>query len=178
MSLIRLKFPDVIVADQVHSFPHLCPFVHTTFGHGPENSNINLRVSFKSHVFSKKMDGFDQNFDFRDENGKGRLLCLERMGASYALPDVCKRMIDLKYHSWISKDRNEASNFAVFDGILRQGSQNCLFFVLYPSQVEGIHVELVVKSAYSTPLKPHKNVRKFSVLQLIKKCVWEQKPLP
>jgi hypothetical protein len=178
MSSVVLRFTDIVVAGQKFAFGHLIPFVHVLPRIGPLQQDIRVRVSFRSHVFSKAVSAPQSARDFRDENGKARSLCPLRMAVSLGLPDVCRRMMDKNYLTWISADRNSVSNLAVVDGVVRNGSQTCVFYALYPSKVPDIDVELVVKSAYETLIRADRIKRRFKVLQLIKKCVWEQKPLP
>jgi hypothetical protein len=178
MSSVVLRFPDIVVAGQTFSFAYLMPFVYLLPGLGPVQRDVRVRISFRSHVFSISPTSGAQHADFRDENGNPRIICPVRMGVSATLPDVCRRMMDQNFLTWQMADRNRVANLAVVDGVLRNGSQTCLFYALYPSKVPGIDVELVVKSAYETLIRADRIKRRFKVLQLVKKCVWEQKPLP
>lgn len=116
--------------------------------------------------------------DFMDEGGRGRVFCEDRYNASTGLPDVCRRMLDENFLTWEAQDRNGVSNMAVIDGELVTGNHTAIIYYLFPSQVEGLDVELVVKSAYEKEIDFSHIKRRFKVVQLVKTCYYKGQKVP
>jgi hypothetical protein len=147
-------------------------------GQGRDNADLRVRISYKSHVFSKSIDAWDADFDFRDELGRKRLFCPNRYAISQTLPGVCRNMLATNAVTWISKDKRENNNLAVINGRLIDGAHDLIIYHLFPSSVDGIDVEMVVKSAYNKNLKIGSIKRKFKMIQQVRTCHFNDKNVP
>lgn len=175
-SVVRF-FDPLRVQGQVHRLDHLVAFGHDLIGHGRDKSNLRVRVSFQSHVFSKSCAAGDRH-DFLDEGRRARVLCPDRYGASLGLPLLCRRMLNENFLTWESEDKNGKSNMAVIDGPLVSGNHQVVLYYVFPSRADGIDVELVVKSAYEKAINFIHIKRRLNVLQVIKTCHFKQVMVP
>ncbi|MGL3606434.1 hypothetical protein ACSV9I_07970 [Rhizobium sp. G187] len=147
-------------------------------GQGAGGAEINIRISYQTHVFSRRHEGDTAAFRLRDEAGFLRQFCEERYRNSLTLPDVCKRMIEKNYLTWKSLDKNKASNLAVAGPVLTSGLNDLVVYYLFPSRSEEHDVELVVKSAYRKDIDFSHIKRKYNVWQLIKMAHFQQTKVP
>ena len=67
---------------------------------------------------------------------------------------------------------------AVVDGPMIDGERQIIVYYLYPSKVSGIDVEMVIKSGYRKIMNFGHIKRRFKVVQLTKKCYYEQVKVP
>lgn len=146
------------------------PFGFDLIGHGRDEGNLRVRVSFQSHVYSRAFEPTNAAYDFLDEGGKKRVFCVDRFNNSGTLPDICRRMLSENFLTWESKDRNSVSNMAIIDGPLRTGEHQVVLYYLFPSQVDGLDVEMVVKSAYPKAINFEHIKRRYRVVQIVKSC--------
>lgn len=178
MTTINDSFPTIEHEQRRFTFEHLVPTSLCLAGQGAGGSDINIRISYQSHVFSRRPEGASDEFLLRDEAGLWRRFCKERYENSLTLPDVCRRMVEDNYLTWQSQDKNRASNLAVSGPILISGLNNLVVYYLFPSRSDEHDVELVVKSAYQKLIDFNHIKRKFNVRQLIKKAHFQHKRVP
>ncbi len=143
---------------------------------GKNGADISIRVTFRSHVFSKSCVP-PTGHDFLDENGQKRLFCNERYELSHLLPDFITQMVLENHNTWESRDRNRVNNLAIFHPNPETTQKYMLVYALIPSLAKNLDVELEVKSAYPCHNIPRIQ-RKFGVKQLIKTCYFQQKRVP
>ncbi|MCA0000924.1 MULTISPECIES: hypothetical protein [unclassified Mesorhizobium] len=160
-----------------YEFSHLLPFGHTLSAAGKDGADIRVRVSYQSHVFSRRRET-DEEFHLVDEAGKPRVFCPDRYSNSLRFPAFCQRMLSENMLTWESKDRNRVSNMAVMDGALKSGDHQIAVYYLFPSSVDGLDVEMVIKSGYSKLLNFEHIKRRYNVVQLVKKCHYSQAKVP
>jgi hypothetical protein len=165
---------DKVVQNQTYSLGHLSAFGAVLNGHGPQGSDIRVRVSYLSHVFSKTPE-FGAISDFQDENDKNRVFCTDRYNCSLNISQYCADSIQNNVLTWESKDKNGASSYMVVKDV--NGDDYAIIYRLTPSLSDEHDVEFIVKSAYHKTVI-HKNPRKYNVRNLIKKCCYERKSLP
>ncbi|RKD35556.1 hypothetical protein BJ928_14119 [Rhizobium sp. WW_1] len=161
-----------------YSNHHLQPFRHALAGHGPDGTNLIVRVSFTCHVYSKKDSQEAIETRFRDEGGRWREFCPIRHLASADLPGLCVTMMEQNFPSWISKDKNGESNMAVTERQPTSGNRYAVFYYLYPSRADNIHVEFVVKSAYHLNIDMGHYRKRELMRSLLKTCHYRQKTIP
>lgn len=178
MEGIRTSFPDLTVSGTVHRFGHLVPFVHTLPSTGRDGADLRVRVSFQSHVFCRTWSNTDGACHLRDEAGQPRTFCNDRFALSLTLPDFCRQMLTQNYLTWVSEDRNRASNMAVIDPPLQTGEHDTVIYYLFPSSLSDTDVELVIKSAYRKSLNFDHIKRRHNIISLVKKCYYEQRTVP
>lgn len=178
MDGIRTAFPDLDLEGIIHEFGHLVPFVHALPAAGRDGADLRVRVSFQSHVFCRTWSDADGPVRLRDEAHKPRTFCHDRFAASLGLPDFCRRMLAGNHLTWVSEDRNRASNMAIVDPPMQSGEHYTIIYYLFPSQVDGVDVELVVKSAYRRLIKFDHIKRRYTIGSLVKKCYYEQRLVP
>jgi len=169
---------SITVDDIDYSLSHLRPFTCTCAGSGRDGADIVVRVSFKTHVYSKSPEIVSDPHHLFDENGKKRVFCKERYEISLTLPQRCREMISRNFLTWVSSDRNTISNMAILDGPIVDGDHAVMFYYLYPSLSSEVDVELVVKSSYIKSLIATRIKRRFNVVQKIKECYFKQKVVP
>ena len=154
----------------MYQFPHLVPTAVNLPRQGRNNADLRVRISYKSHVFSKSLDAWEVGFDFLDELGIKRLVCPNRYALSQTLPGACRNLLTTNAVTWISKDNRQNSNLAVIDGPLIDGAHDLIIYHLFPSSVDGLDVEMVVKSAYNKNLKAKPIKRRFKMIQQVRTC--------
>lgn len=115
---------------------------------------------------------------FIDENGSPRVFCVDRFERSLILPDFSRQMLAENMLTWESADRNGMSNMLVIDGPLVDGDHHVAVYHLYPSAVPEIDVEMVIKSGYVKSVIFSHIKRRFNVLQMLRKCYYEQTKVP
>lgn len=128
---------------------HLRPFTHSLAGHAPNHTDLIIRVTFESHVFS--ISEGQGPHDFLDEAGNKRFFCPNRYAYSASLPDHVRDILNLNVYTWEERDKNQSANLAVLSPAnlqLVSGSHKTLIYYLYRSSVTGIHVEMRVKTCY------------------------------
>lgn len=134
---------------QSRCLKHLAPFTHRLKGHGPKGTDLVVRITFGSHVFSKS-EGTGRH-DFIDESSNRRYFCEDRYAFSLTLTEEIKKILDQNVYTWEAQDRNQAANLAVLAPATVQlvsGAHNVIVYFLHKSSVPGIDVEMVVKSCY------------------------------
>lgn len=161
-----------------YSNDHLQPFRYTAAGHALNGADLIVRISFTCHVYSKQDTPGAVEHRFQDEGGKWREFCPTRHVASQDLPQLCIDMITGNFPSWLSKDRNGASNMAVTERMPTSGEKYAVFYYLYPSRADGVDVELVVKSAYKLELNMAHFKKREKILTLIKRCYFQNVTIP
>lgn len=72
MTLIVCSFPTIVHQDQRFTFEHLVPFSVQLAGHRMVDGDLNVRVSFKTHVFTRRHEGEKGEFSLHDESGVPR----------------------------------------------------------------------------------------------------------
>jgi hypothetical protein len=157
-----------------YALGHLKPRIIFLKEQGKDCSDICVRISFLSHVYSKSPD-FGIKSDFKDEIGKERNVCPDRYQRSVNLPDYCENSILNNWLTWESRDRNSISNYMLATD--NSSAKYAVYYRLAPSLLENCDVEFIVKSAYVTNYIKY-NPRKFNVKSLIKKCYFEGRGLP
>ena len=175
---IRHFFPKLADGDREIDFKHLTPFTHSLDGQGREGAPIVLRVSFRSHVFSRAHKGETEGVFFVDEGGRKRTFCKDRYAASLQLPDLCRRLILSNALTWESRDGNEKYNLASIDGALVSGEHDTVIYYLYPSSADGVDVEFVVVSSYRKAWNFAHVKRRDKIIQPIKKCYYQRHRVP
>lgn len=178
MAGVRRSFGSLNVGGLLYQFPHLIPTAVDLPRQGRDNAVLRVRISYKSHVFSKSLDAWDVDFDFRNELGGKRLVCPDRYALSQTLPGVCRNLLATNAVTWISKDKRQHSNLAVIDGPLIDGAHDLIIYHLFPSSVDGLDVEMVVKSAYNKNLKAKPIKRRFKMIQQVKTSHFKNKKVP
>lgn len=174
MSVIIQKHDDRVVQNQTYPLCHLSAFGTILNGHGPQGSDIRVRVSYLSHVFSKTPE-LGEASDFQDENGKSRVFCFDRYNCSLNISQYCTESIQNNVLTWESKDKNGVSSYMVVKDI--NGNDYAIVYRLTPSLSGDHDVEFIVKSAYYKTVV-HKNPRRYSIRGLIKTCCYHQRSLP
>jgi hypothetical protein len=174
LSVIVHSHVDRVVQNQTYPLRHLGAFGTILYGHGPQGSDIRVRVSYLSHVFSKTPESGEIS-DFEDENGKNRVFCTERYNCSLNISQYCADSIQNNVLTWESKDKNSVSSYMIVKDV--NGGDYAIVYRLTPSLSEDHDVEFIVKSAYLKTVV-HKNPRKYNVRNLIKTCCYQQKSLP
>ena len=166
MSVVQ-SFPDFEFDGIKHTFEYLLPFTADI----PSNAGpLVTRISFQSHVFSVGCTHKATDFDFRDEGQNKRYFCPVRHVKSQSLPRLCLQLFEQNALTWEEQDKNRVSNLAIIDGPFSSGTKYLVVYYLFPSLVPGIHVEMVVKSAYDRFVEFSNIKRKFNIQQLIKTC--------
>lgn len=174
LSVIVHVHADRVIQTQSYTLGHLEAFGIVLNGHGPQGSDIRVRVSYLSHVFSKTPE-VDEVCDFQDENGKDRVFCIDRYNCSLNIKDYCTNSIQNNVLTWESRDKNGASSYMIVKDV--NGAEYAIIYRLVPSLSDGHDVDFIVKSAYYKTAV-HRNSRRHNVRSLIKKCCFEQKALP
>lgn len=175
---ITHTFPNLNIDGVRYDFSHLSPTFYSVSGHGINGRDINVRISFKSHVFSVSLYNEVGVPDFYDENGRPRSLSIDRYERSICLPSLCKRMIFENHLTWVSKDRHTKSHLAVIEDPLVTGEHYVVFYYLFPSSLEDCDVELVIKSAYTKRINFMNVKRRYKMIQKIKECYFTKKTIP
>ncbi|WP_168734460.1 hypothetical protein [Ollibium composti] len=178
MTTINDSFPTIEHEGSRFTFEHLAPTSVSLGGQGAEGADINIRISYQTHVFSRRHQGDSTVFALRDEAGVLRQFCEWRYENSLALPGICQRMVLHNYLTWESLDKNKASNLAVAGQILKSGMNDLIVYYLFPSRSDDHNVELVVKSAYQKEIDFRHIKRRYKVCQLIKKAHFQQIKVP
>jgi hypothetical protein len=161
-----------------YSVHHLQPFRQILQGHGRDGSDITVRVSYHSHVYSTADAEASLAHRFQDEGGNWRSFCPIRHANSLLLPQICNDMIVQNYPSWVSPDQNRQNNMAVSDAHASEGFRYFVFYSVSPSNEENVGVELVVKSAFEKEIRNLRNVKKTGVRQVIKTCYFKEIGVP
>ena len=172
------NFAPIQVNGQTLVFPHLVPHVVDLPNHGLHGATLRVRISYQSHVFSQSCAHNDKKFHFRDEGNNKRSFCIDRFNLSKGLPSICKNLLESNAYTWESKDKNRISNLAVIDGALVSGLHQIIVYYLFPSKVDGLDVEMVVKSAYEKNINFDHIKRRKRMIQMVKTCFYQKKRLP
>lgn len=177
MSICK-SFKSFCIENTTYTFDHLVPAVVNLAGQGRDSSDLRVRISYCSHVFSQSCLATEVDFDFKDENGQKRRFCSNRYRISIDLQSVCQKLLSENADTWMSKDRNRVNNLAVIDGPLITGQHAIIIYYLFPSLVDGLDIEMVVKSAYCKFISFEKIHRKYKIIQQIKTCYYKRKTVP
>ncbi|SHF39239.1 hypothetical protein SAMN05444279_13514 [Ruegeria intermedia] len=178
MDSVVKNFPPIQVGEQIIEFPHLVPHVVDLPNHGPDGRTLRVRISYQSHVFSQSCAHDAEDFDFLDEGKNKRTFCIDRFNLSQGLPAICTNLLESNAYTWESKDKNRVSNLAVIDGALVSGRHHVVVYYLFPSKVDGLDVEMVVKSAYEKDINFDHIKRRFRMIQKVKTCFYTKKRIP
>lgn len=178
MVSINGSFPTIEHEGRRFTFAHLVPVSTCLVGQGKAGADIKIRISYQTHVFSRRHEGSAEVFLLRDEVGLIRQFCGARYEVSLGLPDICRRMVHDNFLTWESFDRNRASNLAVCGPVLTSGPNDLIVYYLFPSRSDKHDVELVVKSAYRKEIDFGRIKRRYKVCQLIKKAHFQQVKVP
>lgn len=178
MQSINHHFDRLMGAGFQNDLGHLQPFVLPLEGQGRNGGQLLVRVSYQSHVFSKTPTQADEGYDFIDETGARRRFCDERYRRCLKLPETCRSLWQMNALTWVSKDRNRASNMAVIEDRHVSGRHYAVIYYLFPSRNDHIDIEMVVKSAYEKYIDFSHIKRKFRMIQLAKKSYYEGKVVP
>lgn len=159
---------------------HLSPFVHRLPNKGHEGGDLAIRIRFESHVFSRAPSG-DEAHDFIDENDKKRVFCEDRYTFSKSLPDQVRQMLECNSMSMQVQDKNGYYNLAVVtpaSPILTSGVHDVLVYYMYPSELDGVHVEMRVKSCYNKYLNVKSGAKKDKILTYAKRSFFQKRRVP
>ena len=178
LNSISKSFPPVHCSGVNYSFEHLAPRNVVIAGEGREGGDIVVRISFKSHVFSKSLPFRGEEFDFRDENDQKRSFCLTRYRASLTLAQTCEDLLVNNAPTWESRDRNRKSNLAIVEAPLVSGEHYAIFYYFFPSRKDGVDVEMVVKSAFKKYIDFSRIKRRYKMKQRLKECYYKNKTVP
>ncbi|WP_306046249.1 hypothetical protein [Nioella sp. MMSF_3534] len=158
---------------------HLHPFTHVFAGHGPEGRDLVLRVRFESHVFSNSYGTGPH--DFLDEAGNKRQFCANRYAFSHCLPSEIRNLLTCNAYTWEEKDRNQVANLAVLTPAgspLISGIHTVIIYYLYPSKVEEIDVEMLVKTCYEKEISFEHRKKREKIRVYVKKACFQQVRIP
>lgn len=159
---------------------HLAPFTYTYNGHGLGGADLRLRVTFTSHVFSERTD-VGQPHDFLDENDIRRTFDAGRYAFSLGLPNHLTGILNQNTYSWPMHDKNGVANLAVLappQPHLVSGTYETVFYYLYPSDVEGIDVEMLVKSCYPMDINFDRHRRRDRIRVYVKESLFKNTRVP
>ncbi|HHS94711.1 MAG TPA: hypothetical protein ENK63_05180 [Rhodobacterales bacterium] len=168
----------LVIDGTAYEFDHLAPRVVCLQGHGRDGSDIRVRLSFQTHVYSRACGRSGADYDFRDEGQNKRCFCPRRYAQSKDLANLCETLVETKALTWVSQDKNRASNLMAVEGALTNGQHYVIVYYLFVSRVPGIDVEMVIKSAYEKEMDFSRIKRRFNTVQLIKTCYYERKRVP
>lgn len=157
---------------------HLQPQTIKLEGKGRDGDDLIVRVSYHSHVYSKADSAAAVELRFLDEGGKMREFCTERYGWCLDLPSACKSMVVENYPSWPSEDGGGRNNMAVTEATPTSGVRYHIFYEIFPSQSEGIDLELVVKSAYEKEFDASRTGRRTKVHALLRGSFFNDRRIP
>jgi hypothetical protein len=166
---------QITVNGVIHDLTHLNASSHVITGHGHDGSDIKVRISFMSHVYSQVCNlGVH---DLLDEARKPRMFCTDRHTLSQDLSNFCGTFIRGNGITWESKDRNQINSLMVVENANGQGVDYAIIYTLSPSRSDLFDVEMLVKSAYGKEniIQPN---RRYNIRVLIKKCYYQQKTIP
>jgi hypothetical protein len=178
----RRDMEEIEIAGVVRDVRHLKPFVCVAAGKGKDGADLRVEISFSLHTISKGCEA--DVADLLDENGKPRQFCEDRYAFSLGLRELGARMIEQNYFCWTSPDRNRAMNYALVDVApgrllnLTPGEHHVVFFYLYPSQSPDADVKLIVTSCYPREMRIDPRDRRFNLLTVLRRCLYEQKRIP
>lgn len=178
MAGIKRYFTPLNINGQTYKFLHLNPTAVDLPKDGLNGDNLRVRVSYSSHVFSTSQKPTAAFAKVKDEQNNDRYFCLRRYKLSEKIPAMCMKLLEQNEQTWISKDNNQASNLAVIDSNHTDGDHDVIFYSLFPSKVDGLDVEMVVKSAFNKYINFSKIKRKYGVKQQVKTCFFKNKSVP
>ncbi|NBN80420.1 hypothetical protein GWI72_19250 [Microvirga tunisiensis] len=178
MAAIRGTFPTLTFDGNTFSFGHLAPLSVCLSGQGKNGADVRVRISYQSHVFSRRHEGNPEPVTFTDEAGLRRRFCATRYAFSLRLPEVCSAMVLDNHPTWEMRDRNQAANLAVVGPHLVSGPNDLIIYYLFPSRSAHHDVELVVKTAYRKDIDFDRIRRRFKVHQLIKTAYFKGIKIP
>ena len=90
-------------------------------------------------------------------------------------------ILDHNTYSWRMQDKNGIVNLAVLAPPQPQpvsGNYETVFYYLYPSDVDGIDVEMRVKSCYAMDINFDKHRRRDKIRACVKKSLFENTRVP
>lgn len=164
---------------QQYSLAHLQPFTHVLPGHGPGGRDLVVRVRFESHVYS---DAFGTGpHDFLDEAGNKRYFCAARFAVSHGLAAEVRHILDCNAYTWTEKDKNQAANLAVITPAgapLVSGSYHVIIYYLYPSKLETVDVEMLVKTCYEKDINFDHRKKREKIRVHVKTVCFKQVRIP
>lgn len=172
---------DIEIDGVVRDLSHLGPIIVAVKGAGEAGADLRVEVVFGSHAVSVSCDEADRNM--KDENGKPRLFDEDRYAFSLGLPEIARRMLEQNYFCWESSDRNRVLNYAVVDvapgriTTMKDGEHYAVFFYLMPSLSQDSDVVLNITTCYRKEIR-FKNLRKYNMKVVLKRCLFTQKRVP
>ena len=172
--------PELNYQGQTACLRHLAPFTYTYNGHGLGGADLRLRVTFTSHVFSERTD-VGQPHDFLDENDIRRTFDAGRYAFSLGLPNHLTGILNQNAYSWPMHDKNGIANLAVLappQPHLVSGTYETVFYYLYPSDVGGIDVEMLVKSCYPMDINFDRHRRRDRIRVYVKESLFKNTRVP
>ena len=138
-----------------------------------------MRITFQSHVFSK--DALQQRHHFLDETGRRRVFCSIRYGVSLGLPRICRGLLTQNVLTWEERDKSGSSNLSVLTpagAALVSGTYVVVFYYLIPSMVQGIDVEMIVKTCYEKEINFAYRQRRERIVKHIKTVYYTRVTIP
>lgn len=174
MQHIVHKHPPDSYVGPSQNLAHLNPVRATLVNEGECKADINVRVSFSCHVYSRTPEP-GEIANLNDEIGRPRIFCPIRYACALDLSTHCVASIEKNYLTWESKDRNRVSSLMLVKS--SNGDDYAVLYRLYPSPDNDTDVEFMVISAH---LKDNiqSNPRKHNVRSLIKTCYYKKKNVP
>jgi hypothetical protein len=177
---VRNGLPQTLsFREQRKCLKHLAQFTYCYCGHAHNKSDLIVRVTFESHVFSTS-NGQGPH-DFLDENGNNRWFCEDRYAVSLGLRAEVAQILDLNVYTWEERDRNQAANLAVLTPAaqpLSNSTHRVVIYYLYGSTVPGIHVEMKLKTCYSKEIDFTKRSKREKIRTYIKSICYKGGRIP
>lgn len=177
------------IDDVDYPFDHLEPFYLSLPGKGlplpgneQEKGPLRVRVSLGLHTVSTGCVKGAENMV--DENGKPRRLCPDRYAFSLNLREKLSTMILDDHFAWVSKDKNQSSNYAVIDAdrlkitTLKRGMYYVVYFYIGYVGSPYVDVALNIVSCHQREVAPENFPRRYSLHVLLRKCLFSQKRCP
>lgn len=165
--------PNITSNGVSYSFHHLQSHRINLPDIGKSGNPIICRVHYSTHVYSKRMQPGATEYCFQDRNGQDREFCPIRFAQSQNLPNIVSNLTN---NAGVSKDTRGVTNLLTVPGRVA-GIFYGVFFHLVPSTEKDIDVEMYIRSAYEVNSN-QQNVKKNTLKYYIKKCHFEDTPIP
>ncbi|UDF04521.1 hypothetical protein [Asticcacaulis sp. AND118] len=161
-----------------YSLHHLQPFRIILQGHARDGTDLILRLSFNSHVYSTAHDAASLECVILDKGGHSRTFCTVRYSLSRRLPGICEALILNNDYTWQSTDRNRVNNLAMCESPLQSGMKYLIVYSVFPSRRPDIHLEFNVKSAYEKTIDATRIKNRQKIRQILKQSYFNNRPIP
>lgn len=175
---VRLSHDDLHINGTVYGLSHLTSFNAVSKNIADETQNLSVRVSFSCHSYSKVPADGEIGYTIIDEAGDARLFCLTRYNDGLIIADKCRSMIENNEIVFESKDKNHHNNLAIVGNPLQDGNKYHIYFELFPSKADGIHVEVAVVSGYTKTHLARNYPRRLNIKSEIKRCFFNKCRVP